>query len=100
MNGEVVLDATPQTSAFIAASWVRYLADTSGGSFTVTLPGSPSEGERVGIVDYAGAFSTNSLILDGGVTNIMGLAETLELNVRYQSVVLIYVDSIRGWVLE
>lgn len=45
-----------------AACGTTYLADTSGGAFTITLP-APVSGCYVGIVDATGTFDTNNLTL-------------------------------------
>ena len=37
------------------------MANTSGGAFTITLPGSPSANDRVVISDYGGTFDTYNL---------------------------------------
>lgn len=39
-------------------------ADTSGGSFTVTLPSILAEEDRVGFNDFAGSWATNPLTID------------------------------------
>ena len=38
--------------------------DTSGGTFTVTLPASPAEGDRFWFNDFAGTWGTNALSID------------------------------------
>lgn len=47
-----------------AAVNTRYFVDTTGGPVTVTLPASPSTGQRVGFVDAKSAFSVvNKLVV-------------------------------------
>ena len=35
--------------------------NTTGGAITLTLPGSPTLGDEISFVDYAGTFDTNNL---------------------------------------
>src|SRR6056300_1330791 len=51
-----------QTSGFTASAGNGYPCNTTCGGFTVTLPASPSAGDQVQIVDYAGTFDTNGLV--------------------------------------
>ena len=60
-----------------ANSGSSYLCDTSAGSFTLTLPASPSVNNTVTIQDAKGTFATNNLIVDPGSKTIMGQAGTL-----------------------
>lgn len=67
-----VISAVSGTTS--AACGTTYVADTSGGAFTITLP-SPVSGCYVGIVDATGTFDTNNLTLaPSGGEKIMYLA--------------------------
>src|SRR6056300_1473793 len=57
-----------------ASAGEGYFIDTTSATHTINLPASPSQGDEVTIVDYAGTFATNRL------------------NVRF-----VYVDSTQGW---
>ncbi len=63
---------TVQTSAYTASVMERVLADTTGGAWTLTLPGSPAAGDAVEVADGYGSFGTNSLTIDGNGNNING----------------------------
>jgi hypothetical protein len=52
------MNATTRTAAFTATAGEAYKIDTSGGAFDITMPASPSEGDRVGFVDVGLAFGT------------------------------------------
>jgi hypothetical protein len=54
-----------QTTGFTAVASNAYPCDTTSAGFTVTLPATPSAGQQVQIVDYAGTFDTNKIIIDG-----------------------------------
>lgn len=90
---------TIRTANFTASAGVRYYLDTSGGSFTMTLPASPTAGDQVAFVDYGGNFATNAAVLDRNGSNLMGLAENMSLDVDNFSGTVEYVDATQGWVL-
>jgi hypothetical protein len=66
-------------------------------AITVTLPATPSAGDIVGLVDYAGTFDTNALVIDPNGEDIEGGTDNLQLTGEREGVVLIYVDSTQGW---
>jgi hypothetical protein len=51
-----------QTTGFTASAGNAYPCNTTSAGFTVTLPATPSAGDQVQLVDYAGTFDTNFLI--------------------------------------
>jgi hypothetical protein len=65
------------------------IADTSGGTFTVTLPLTPAVGAQVSVVDGANWGTTNLTIARNGST-IEALAEDLVLDIGGVSVHLVY----------
>jgi len=66
-----------------------YIANTSAGSFTITLPSSPQTGNYVIIVDDS-SFVTNNLYVSGGAEPIVGAYENLTLDIAGVSVTLLY----------
>jgi hypothetical protein len=90
-------DTTAKTTGFTAVSGVGYFCDTTSAGFTVTLPATPSAGDIVGLVDYAGTFDTNALVIDPNGEDIEGGTDNLQLDGEREGVVLIYVDSTQGW---
>jgi len=60
-----------QTTGFTAVAGNIYPCNTTSAAFTVTLPASPSLGNQIGIVDYAGTFGTNRVTVNpnGGKIN-------------------------------
>ena len=66
-----------KTSAYTAVSGDSILADTSGGSFTITLPASPTTGQSIQILDSKGTFQLYPLTISRNGKNIMGLSEDL-----------------------
>jgi hypothetical protein len=63
-----------KTSTYTASAGEGVFANTSSGAFTVNLPASPSLGDEVTIVDYAGTFDTNNLTVGRNSQPIMGTA--------------------------
>jgi hypothetical protein len=86
-----------KTSAYTASKSERLFADTTSSAFTVTLPASPSVGDFVQIADAGGKFSTNKLTVGRNGSNIMALAEDMDLNVNNVSVTFVYQGSTQGW---
>lgn len=63
---------------------------------TITLPASPSLGQRVLVT--IGNF-TDIVVARNG-SNIMSLAEDLTMDTAYLSIQFIYTDSTRGWIIS
>lgn len=97
-TGAVDWETTKKTASFTAVSGEGYFCDTSGGAFTATLPASPSAGDIVGLKDYSGNFSTNNLTVGRNSSNINGIASNATLDIKGQSVILVYVDATQGWI--
>jgi hypothetical protein len=72
-------------------------ADTSGGSFTLTLPSNPAAGDAIDIFDYSDTFDTNPLTIARNGQNIEGLADDLVANVEGAYFTLIFTGGSRGW---
>jgi len=89
-----------KTSNYTASAGEGVFANTSGGAFTVTLPSSPSLGDEVSIVDYAGSFDTYNLTVGRNSQPIMGVAEDLTVATERAGFTLVYVDSTQGWLLK
>ena len=89
--------STIKTSNFTAVSGEAYFCNTSGGAFTATLPASPSAGAIVAFKDYAPSFATNNLTIGRNSSNIQGNASDSLLTTNRASVVMVYIDSTKGW---
>lgn len=87
-----LLAYTRVTSNTTAVSRQSYIADTSGGTFTITLPASPATGDWVTIVDGA-SFQTTALTVGRNSSTIVDTAENLSLNIEGVSVTLVYDGS-------
>jgi len=89
--------STLKTSDFTAVSGEGYFVNTSGGAVTATLPASPSAGAIVAFKDYAPSFATHNLTIGRNSSNIQGNANDSLLSTNRASVVLVYIDSTKGW---
>jgi hypothetical protein len=87
-----------QTTGFTAVKGNAYPCDTTSAAFTVTLPATPSAGDQVQLVDYAGTFDTNALIIDPNGEDIEGSALDFQLTGEREGVILTYIDSTQGWI--
>jgi hypothetical protein len=87
-----------QTTGFTASAGNAYPCNTTSAGFTVTLPATPSAGDQVQVVDYAGTFDTNALIIDPNGEDIEGGTNNLTLTGEREGVILTYIDSTQGWI--
>jgi len=67
--------------------------DTSGGSFTVTLPSDPNDNDKVTIQDYTSSFEDNPLIVGRNGNKIMGENEDMTVRTDNETFTLIYNDG-------
>ena len=87
-----------KTATFTAANGEGYFADTSGSAFNMNLPAGTA-GAIVAVADYSGTFNSNNLtIVPNGSDKIAGVSGNAKLTVAGQSVVLVFVDSTKGWI--
>ena len=97
IDGSVNWQTTVKTTAFTATAGEGYFCDTTSAAFTVTLPASPSAGDIVGIKDYANTADTNNITIGRNGSNIQGDANNYIISTEGLSIVLLYVDSTKGW---
>jgi hypothetical protein len=91
---------TVKTSGFTAVAGEGYFCNTTSSAFTATLPTSPTQGDEVSFIDYAGTFDTNNLTIGRNSHNIQGAAENLTVSVERSAFSLVYVDATQGWLLK
>jgi hypothetical protein len=65
----------------------------------MTLPATPTIGDEVSFVDYAGTFDTNNLTIGRNSENIQGSAADLTVSVERAANTLVYTDGTQGWLL-
>jgi hypothetical protein len=86
-----------QTTGFTAVAGRAYPCNTTSSAFTVTLPTSPSTGDTIILLDYAGTFATNFLTITS-TSKINNSDNDVQLLTNREASTLIYVDSTQGWV--
>jgi len=87
-----------QTTGFTASAGRGYPLNTTSAAFTVTLPASPSAGDTIILLDYAGTFATNNITLGRNSNKIEGGTNNKILTTNREAVTITYVDSTQGWV--
>ena len=89
-----------KTTDFNVTAKEGYFVNTSGGVITATLPASPTIGDFVSFIDYAGTFDTNNFTIDRNTKNIQGVAENLTVSVERAGLTLVFTDNTQGWLLQ
>ena len=87
-----------QTTGFTASAGRGYPLNTTSAAFTVTLPASPSVGDTIILLDYAGTFATNNITLGANSNKINGVVANKLLTTNREAVTLVYTDATQGWV--
>ena len=82
-----------------ASANTSYILDTSSGNITVTLPGSPSFGQSIGIIDGTGNSNANPITVYGNGSNIQGLSSNMTINTSRAAMTLVYYNASQGWLL-
>jgi hypothetical protein len=89
-----------QTSNFNVTAGEGYFVNTTSAAITATLPSSPTLGQQVTFIDYAGTFDSNNLTIARNGKNIQGLAENLIVSVERSGLTLVFTDNTQGWLLQ
>jgi hypothetical protein len=94
------IQATNYTAAVDDEVWV----DTATTAYTVTLPTSPTLGDRVRVNDKNGLAGTNNITVNGGLTDLIngnsdGPSSVGQhiINTNFTGVEFVYVDAGVGW---
>src|SRR6056300_279025 len=90
----ITADGSTATSAVAGNG---YFIDTTSATHTLTLPSSPSIGDKIAIKDYAGTFATNNLTIGRNGNNIQGVANDSQISTNKASLILVYSDATKGW---
>jgi mucin-19 len=87
-----------KTSAFTAVVGEGYPVNTTSAAITATLPASPSAGNSVTFVDYAGTWATNNLIVNPNGNKLNGSGLNASFGVNREGFTLVYIDATQGWI--
>jgi len=89
--------AAVQTTNFTASAGNAYPVNTTSGAITVTLPASPTAGQLVTIVDYAGTSLTNKITVSPNGNKIQGSVSNVVIAINRQAYNFVYIDATQGW---
>ena len=76
-----------------------YFVNTTSSAFTMTLPASPSIGDYVRIIDYAGTFDSNTCTVGRNSQKIAGASADMTVTTERAGLELVFTDSTQGWLL-
>lgn len=89
--------ATAKTSAFNAVAGKKYYVDTTSSAITATLPASPSVGDNIQFVDFAGTFATNNLTLGRNGKKVLRLAADGVVDQNNFAMIWEFTGDTHGW---
>jgi hypothetical protein len=89
-----------KTGNYTASAGEGVFCNTTSGSFTLTLPSSPTIGDEVSFIDYAGTFDSNALTIGRNSEKINGATADLTVSVERAANTLVYTDGTQGWLLK
>jgi hypothetical protein len=98
-SGSVNWDTTAKTAGFTGVSGNGYFINTTSGAITVNLPASPSAGDIMALIDYAGTADTNNITVGRNGSNINGAASDETISKENSGGTFVYVDGTQGWKL-
>lgn len=87
-----------KTANYTLVAGDKIIVDTSSSALTMTLPGSPTLGDEVSIIDGMGNAATNNITISRNGSNIEGTADDLTLDVDAAAFSLVYYNASRGWI--
>ena len=89
-----------KTSNYTASAGEGVFMNTTSAALTLTLPASPSIGDEVSFVDYAGTFDSNNLTIARNSSKIAGAESDLTVATERAANTLVFTDSTQGWLLK
>jgi hypothetical protein len=87
-----------QSASFSATAGYGYPVNTTSASVTATLPASPTAGQTITFVDYAGTWATNNFIIDPNGNKFNGIGVPATVATNREGIGIVYVDATQGWV--
>jgi hypothetical protein len=100
VSGGAAWQAVTTSTTFSATVKQGYFINTTGNAITCTLPASPTIGDFISFIDYAGTFDTNNFTVARNGNPIQGSATDLTVATERAGFTLVYVDATQGWLLQ
>lgn len=100
VSGGAAWQAVTTSTTFTATAKYGYFINTSAAAITCTLPASPTQGDFISFIDYAGTFDTNNFTVARNGKPIQGDATDLVVATERAGFTLVYADSTQGWLLQ
>jgi hypothetical protein len=95
----VWIKITANTAVDTYGAGTAYQFDSSGGSFTLTLPTTPARGFTVPFIDSAGACGTYPVIIGRNGHKIQNVEDDLSIDIANAALSLVYTEATPGWVV-
>ena len=97
--GDLDWTESVKTANFTAVAGKGYFVNTTSSAITVTLPSSPSVGNKVAIVDYAGTADTNNITINPAGSDKVEGQTTYDLVISGErtGIECLYKDATQGW---
>ena|SRR5271165_5695681 len=105
INGNLVIGAGVSSNlvsktanyTILATDYIISIGTLSTG-ITISLPASPSNGATYTVVDGSGSAASHTIVVDGNGHNIAG-ASTYNMDIRYESLTVVYDSANTVWVV-
>jgi hypothetical protein len=104
INGTSISSGSTETWTIITSNQILsvgngYFVDVTSSPIVVTLPASPTLGNKIRIIDVAGLSEINQLTVAGNGEKIQRSSSNLEVSSNAAAFTLIYSNSTYGWIL-
>ena len=86
-----------KAEAYTAESGDVVFVNSASGAYTITLPASPTLGDKVRIIDLANNAATNNITAGRNGNNIDGSASNFTIDINNAGVEFIYTNATYGW---
>ena len=86
-----------KAEAYTAVAGDVIFVNSASGTYTITLPASPTLGDKVRIIDLANNAATNNITAGRNGNNIDGSASNFTIDINNAGVEFIYTNATYGW---